>query len=92
MISRTRARQIASDWYNGDASGLYAIASCNRPGELTLSDYELALDEIEACQREAGELDIPLARAEQRALGALGRWVYHQHKALRNERDGGKPW
>jgi hypothetical protein len=87
MISKTRARQIASQWYNGDASGLYAIASCNRPGQLTLGDYELALDEIEACQR-----DTSLARAEQRALGALGRWLYHQHKALRNERDGGKPW
>jgi hypothetical protein len=92
MISHKRARQIASDWYNGDGSGLYAIASCSHPERLTMSDYELALDEIEKCQQEAGHLDTSLARAEQRALGALGRWLYHQHKWLCNERDGGRPW
>ena len=75
MITNKRAREIAADWYEGDASGLYKIV-CNdrtRWPSFTEHDwrdaYNEAHDEEKAAIAEGRKRDAT-------ALHALRRWIF----------------
>lgn len=72
MITNTRAQRIASDWYDGDGSGLYLIV-CN------LSYSRLSYSELCRAKTEVNDLLKTLSYAmkekERESLKALESWL-----------------
>ena len=74
-ITTKRAREIASNWYDGKWSGLYKIACNEKHDRLSLEDWERAIgeahDEWGIC-RTSGDYN------NARSLEALREWCYRQ--------------
>ena len=53
MITNKRAREIAANWYGGQWTGLYMIASCERLSALTVENWNTARAEAVTEERKA---------------------------------------
>ena len=71
MISDGRAKEIASQWYDGDGSHLYKIVCNDDLSVLTYSHWKFALGEARSLLHDP----VIHMRSHLRSLGALETWI-----------------
>jgi hypothetical protein len=72
MLSEKKAREIAGQWYTGQWSGLYKVASCSDYSLLSRHDWTMARCEA---QRESQLCRDNSQHREAKNLSGLAEWI-----------------